>query len=458
MLIPKVEKFIGIETYVTRSPGIGGVIKQSVEDFVVEEVLVDGSKAQVDHQFARGVLGSSQTKQRYLLCVLVKRDWDTFRAIRAVAEQLNINTAQIHIAGIKDAKALTAQHIAIEGVTEEDIEEVKVKDLEVRLIGYFRSKLSSYYLRGNSFQVTIRGIRFAKSTIQERISRTVEELRAHGGLPNFFGHQRFGTTRPITHLVGKAIVKGDFRKAAMLFLTKTSPYEHPESQRAREELRDTRDIKKALGVFPKTLHYEGLMLKHLVSRQDDFVGAFKRLPMKLRLLFPQAYQSYLFNRFLSGRIREELPLNEAGVGDYVVSLERSGIPNVMMSRKVNAENLEEINVAIEKGKMRLALPLIGFKRGTSHGVQGEIEKKVMSAEGIAPEEFQVKDMPEVAARGELRTALVPLNDFRLDEISQDSANPSKRLARMRFTLRRGSYATVLLRELMKARDPIRAGF
>jgi len=108
--------------------------------------------------------------------------------------------------------------------------------------------------------------------------------------------------------------------------------------------------------------------------------------------------------------------------------------------------------------MRLALPLIGFKRRTSHGVQGEIETKIMGVEGIAPEEFQLNDMSEMAARGELRTALVPLNDFRLDEISLDSANPSKRLARMRFTLQRGSYATVLLRELMKARDPIRAGF
>jgi len=371
---------------------------------------------------------------------------------------LNINTAQIHIAGIKDAKALTAQHIAIEGVSEEDVQRVKVKDLEIRPIGYLRNRLSSYYLRGNSFQVTIRAIRFSKTTIQERIAKTVEELKACGGLPNFFGHQRFGTTRPITHLVGKAIVKGDFRKAAMLFLTETSPYEHPESQQAREELRDTQDIKNALGVFPKTLHYERLMLKHLAKKQDDFAGAFKRLPMKLRLLFPQAYQSYLFNRFLSGRIREELPLNEARVGDYAVSLERSGIPNVMMSRNVNVETLEEINVAIEKGKMRLALPLIGFKRRTSDGVQGEIEKKVMSAEGIAPEEFQVNDMPEMAVRGELRTALVPLNDFRLDEISLDSANPSKRLARMRFTLQRGSYATVFLRELMKARDPIRAGF
>jgi tRNA pseudouridine13 synthase len=461
LFVPKLEKFIGIEVYVTGSLGIGGVIRQHAEDFVVEEVLVDGSTAEVnlpESHVRYTVLGSSVAENRYLLCVLVKRNWDTFLAVDAVAKQLGISTKRIQIAGIKDAKAVTAQHITVEGVSAEEIQKIQVKDIEIRPIGYFHSKLSSYYLLGNHFHITIRAISQSKPAIKGRITRTVEELEAIGGVPNFFGHQRFGTTRPITHLVGKAFVQGNFKEAAMLFLAKPSPHEHPESRQAREQLQATQDFGQALKIFPKQLHFERLMLKRLAKKSDDFVGAFRRLPTKLRRLFPQAYQAYLFNKFLSRRIGKGLPLNRAEVGDYVVNVERSGLPMPKMHKTVTTRTLAEISETVQAGKMRLAIPLIGFKQQPSKGPQGEIEKQILQEEGISPENFRIAAMPEISARGELRTAITPLNSFLLDEISKDSINPSRHKAEVSFTLYRGSYATTVLRELMKSRNLIKAGF
>jgi tRNA pseudouridine13 synthase len=432
-----------------------------VDDFVVEEALVDGSRAEIDQSrrsVSRETSSFSPFKQRYLLCVLVKRNWDTFHATRVVAEQLGIDTNCIHFAGIKDAKAVTAQHITVEGVTAEEIKKVQAKDIKIRPIGYFRSKLSSYFLLGNNFHVTIRAVNHGKATTERRIAKTVERLEANGGIPNFFGHQRFGTIRPITHLVGKAIVEGNFRKAALLFLAKPSLHEHPESRWARQQLRSTQDFGQALKNFPKQLSYEKLMIRHLIRNRDDYLGAFRRLPVKLRELFPQAYQSCLFNRFLSGRIARGLSLVRAEVGDWVVNVERSGLPMLTVYKTVEAETLTEINTAIEVGRMRLAIPLIGFKQHTSLGVQGEIEKLVLEEEGIVPENFKISLSPEMAARGELRTVVTPLKDFSLNEVSEDSENPSKYKVDVRFALNRGSYATILLRELMKPRNLIKAGF
>ena len=448
---------MGIEVHATRSLGIGGAIRQFVEDFIVEEVLVNGSKAQVYPVKDYGEIEDAK-KERYLLCVLIKRNWDTFRAIREIANQLNINSGRVQIAGIKDAKAVTAQHITIEDVTPKEVKKIKVGDIEVRPLGYFRSKLSSYFLLGNNFHVTIRAVNHSKTTIKKRLAETLKELKTIGGVPNFFGHQRFGTTRPITHLVGKAIVQGNFKKAAMLFLAKPSPFEHPESREAREQLHSTQDFEKALKIFPKQLHYERLMLKHLAKKPKDFVGAFRRLPPKLRQLFPQAYQAYLFNKFLSRRIACGLPLNRVEAGDYVVNVERSGLPMIRMYKIVGAQKLGEFNQGVKKGRMRLALPIIGFKQSTSQGVQGEIEKEILEEEGITPEQFKVSLMPEISAKGELRTALTELRDYSLGKISRDMANPLKYLVRVRFTLYRGSYATVFLREIMKPRNPIKAGF
>ena len=457
-MVPKIEKLIGIEVYATRSLGIGGIIRRSVEDFVVEEVLVDGSKAEIAQSVMHQVLSSSPVRSRYLLCVMVKRNWDTFQALRMVAERLGISTRQIHIAGIKDARAVTAQHITIEGVSAEEIKKVKVRDIEARPIGYFRSKLSPYYLLGNSFITTIRAISHPKSTIKKRIQKTIEELQEVSGVPNFFGHQRFGTTRPITHLVGKALVKGNFKKATMLFLAKPSQHEHPESRRAREALQATQDFKQALKIFPKQLRYERQMLRRLAERPDDFAGAFRRLPTRLRELFPQAYQSYLFNRFLSRRIANGLPLNRAEFGDYLVNVERTGLPALTMHKISRTETSAEINKAMQAGNMRLAIPLVGFKQRLSLGIQGEIEKQILQEEGISLADFKIASLPEISARGELRTAITRLNNFLVNELSHDPTDPSKCEVKVSFVLHRGSYATVLLRELMKPRNVIRARF
>lgn len=458
MRVSRLEKSIGIEVYATSSPGIGGIIKQSCEDFVVEEILVNGSKAEVHTFPPPAPIKKEPLTGRYLLCILVKRNWDTFQALKAIAEQLSISPQKIQIAGIKDAKALTAQYITIRDINLEDIKSVNIKDVKILPVGYFKTKLSPYYLLGNSFKIIIRAIRHTKPIIHQRIKKIVEEIQALGGLPNFFGHQRFGTIRPITHIVGKAIVKGDFRKAAMLFLAKAYPLEHSESRIAREELYRTLDFEKALKAFPKHLYYERLMLQHLVKKPNDFKGAFRRLPVKLRKLFPQAYQAYLFNRFLSRRIALGLPLNTAEVGDYVVKIESTGLPSQSLYEIASQAKLSEINNAIASGKMHLAIRLVGFKQRLSKGVQSEIEKQILEEEGIALENFKIKGMPEMSLKGGLRTAITTLKDFKVEEISKDPANPRKNTVRVSFTLYRGSYATILLRELMKPRNPIKAGF
>jgi tRNA pseudouridine13 synthase len=456
--VPKIDKLLGIDVYATETAGVGGVIRESVDDFVVEEVLVDGSKASIGNAVETRVLGSSDAKQRYLLCVLVKRNWDTFIALKNIAKQLDVSQRQIQIAGIKDAKAVTAQHITIENCSMEDASRVNVKDIKLRPVGYVREKLSTYYLLGNSFTISIKTIKHSESTIAKRVTETATALDAIGGIPNFFGHQRFGTTRPITHLVGKAIIEGDFEKAATLFLAKSSNHEHPSSRSARKELQSTRDFKNALQNFPKQLRYERLMLRHLVEKPDDFVGAFRRLPVKLQALFVQAHQSYLFNRFLSARMENGFSLSRAEVGDFAVNVERSGLPMVNVAKVAGAENLSEINTLVKAGRMRVALPLVGIKQSLSQGVMGQIEKQVLEEESVETGSFKVDAVREMSRRGGLRAVVTPVRDFKLLGASASAARQKAHRADLSFMLLRGSYATVLLREIMKPSDPIKAGF
>jgi tRNA pseudouridine13 synthase len=456
--VPEIDRLLGIEVYATETAGVGGVIRESVDDFVVEEVLVDGSKATIEGATEQRVLGASPSKQRYLLCVLVKRNWDTFIALRNIAKQLDVSQKQISIAGIKDAKAVTAQHITVENCSIEDASKVNVKDIELRPVGYFHENLSSYYLLGNHFTIRVKVIKHSESTVAKRIAEVAEAVGAVGGIPNFYGHQRFGTTRPITHLVGKAIVEGDFEGAAMLFLAKSSIHEHPSSKQAREELQATGDFERALHNFPRQLRFERFMLRHLVEKPADFVGAFLRLPVKLQALFVQAYQSYLFNRFLSARAKNGFSLNKAEVGDYVVNVERSGLPMVNVAKVASSKTIAETNQFVKAGRMRVALPLTGMKQKPSQGVMGQIERRILEEEGVQTEDFRINAISEISGRGGVRAVLAPVQGFKLHGVSAVASNEREHQANLSFMLPRGSYATVLLREIMKPSNPRKAGF
>jgi tRNA pseudouridine13 synthase len=445
-----------MDSYCTTTLGIGGVIKEAVEDFVVEEVLVDGSKADSNGSVPAKVLGSTSQRQRFLLCTLVKRNWDTFIAVKNVAKSLGIDQNRIQFAGIKDAKALTAQFITLENVTAEDAANVDVKGIAVHPVGYMREMLSLFYLLGNHFTITIKHLDGTEEALKNQISQTSGQIAAVGGVANFFGHQRFGTTRPITHLVGKALRQGCFREAAMLFLAKPSPYEHPASHQARAELQESGDFKRALEAYPKQLRFERLMLTHLAEHPDDYVGAFRRLPPKLQALFVQAYQSYLFNRFLSERLRLGLGLAEVAVGDFVVGVERSGLPLTSMAKTVTVENLEQVNMQVREGRLRVALPIMGQKQRLSGGVMGEAEAEVLQGEGVDVEWNWTNELTRIGGKGGLRAVLCPVRDCTLKKVT---ANPEGGLeVQLSFGLLRGSYATVMLRELIKPADPVAAGF
>ena len=458
MGIPAIDQTLGMKVYASKTLGIGGVIRDSIEDFRVEEVLADGSVASIEEQEDNNALGATAHQQRYLLCVLIKRGWDNLSAVLRIAKELGISQRQIQIAGIKDARAVTAQHITIEGVSAEEISGIRIRDVEVRPLGYFRDGLAPFYLLGNKFRVRVKGISHREANTSRIIGETICALESSGGIPNFFGHQRFGTKRPITHIVGKAIAKGNFEEAAMLFLTQTSDYEHPESRQARADLRSNQNFKQALEDFPRQLRYERAMLGHLAEEPKDFIGAFQRLPPKLQELFVQAYQSYLFNLFLSERLKAGFSLNKAEPGDIVINVDHSGLPMSRTGKAASAESLADINNLVRVGKMRVALPLIGLKQKPSEGVMGEIQREILEAEGVETKGFRVSGLKIMSRKGELRAVVSPVKKFEFQNTASKEDSSSAREVELSLMLLRGSYATMFLREIMKPEDPVSSGF
>jgi tRNA pseudouridine13 synthase len=108
--------------------------------------------------------------------------------------------------------------------------------------------------------------------------------------------------------------------------------------------------------------------------------------------------------------------------------------------------------------MRVALPLIGIKQKLSQGTMGQIQRQILEEEGIRTENFRVNAISKMSGRGGLRAVLAPVRSLKLHGTSASASTQAERQADLSFMLLRGSYATVLLREIMKPANPIKAGF
>jgi tRNA pseudouridine13 synthase len=228
-------------------------------------------------------------------------------------------------------------------------------------------------------------------------------------------------------------------EAAFIYLALPFAGELQLSRRARERFWEDRDLSAALRAFPEHLRYERAMLNHLVAHPGDYAGSFLVLPSNLRRLFVHAYQSYLFNRLLSSRLRSGLSLDRAAEGD-VVCFARSGLPDVSRLERTTKDKLQAVNRLAERGRAFVTLPLLGHQSDLPGGAAGDAGREMLAEEGVRLEGFKVEACPELGSPGAIRAALLPCNI--VADVKDD-------VAELQFFLPPGSYATVVLREFMK---------
>lgn len=433
---------LGLKFYITSTRPIGGRIRVRLEDFIVEEISVDGLRANFS------INTSSDIKGEYLWFILEKRGIDMISAIMELSKALRIPFNHFYFAGIKDAKAITRQFVSTYPSYETLLKEFKHN--QIKLYGFFRRpfKLSPGMLYGNWFQIKISDIEVKNEKEAKRIvEKALHEIRTQGGVPAYYGYQRFGTIRPVTHIVGKYIIRGDFEAAVWEYVARPFPLE--KNYEARREAWNSRDPKVILKIYPSKLCHERAIASYLVKHPNDYVGALRRLPLTLRRMFVQAYQSYLFNLLLSKRIERGLSLKFPEIGDYVALLTPIGSFSSII--KVSQTNFKDLLQLIKNNKAILVGNLFGFNTRLCDGIPGEIEREVLEEEGIKLENFRVESLPEVSNKGGYRHLSFTVENLKLSNISSKSIT-------VQFILRKGNYATVFLRELMKPRDIVRAGF
>lgn len=432
------EKALGMELYSTDFPGIGGKLKTRFEDFVVEEISENRTTLSVQEwsestETPRIVEGDSN---RFATFTVQKMGLSTMDVSNILASTLKISRNYVSYAGLKDKRAITTQSMSVPSNAVESLLTAELSRIDIRDIHYTRYPIQIGDLWGNRFTILIKDI----TSDCEAALEVVNQLRERP-LLNYFGVQRFGVTRPNTHLVGKALINRDFEGAVRVMLSTTSEYESEELTNVRLEIAENlTPTEKMIESFPEDMGYEKAVMKELMNHPGDFERAIMKIPPRILTLQVHSFQSYIFNRLLSRRIRLGLPVDSPEVGDFLIKLDvtHSGRDSWLY---VTESSLEERRHQVESGEYGLALSIPGYSTRLPPVKQSEIVKQIMSDQNVKLTDFRNPNVKSLDSPGGLHLASIKLPDF--------DASCSDDGLLVRFSLRKGSYATVVMREIMK---------
>ncbi|MEM3152724.1 MAG: tRNA pseudouridine(13) synthase TruD [Candidatus Nitrosocaldus sp.] len=433
--VPNLDKIIGLEVYSTEGEGIQGRIKSSkgYGHFIVEEIIdsdgISVSKVRDD-------------QHRYPIFTLRKEGIDTIHALK---EFESIYGLKLNALGLKDADASTIQYVTAD--REIGGEELHTRHCRLTLIGYSDRMLRKRDLIGNRFTITIEldssidyGGSSSNSRCLENVHDIIMNVRARR-VGNFYGYQRFGSIRPVTHLVGKAIVKRRFRDAVDTFLTYTNEYEDEQGRRVRLLLRD-KISDEMIGHIPYHMDLERELAKGMLETNDP-IRALRRLPVGVRRLFVEAYQAYIFNRALSTSMKEEgYDVLNPCEGDLCFRVDRDN----RIGSMIRYDGVSSTSSVVP------VMQLVGYTF-KSIGRFGRLVESIMKEEQVTGKDFYVKEMQEVSVEGGFRPLPLLLLYDKFDVVEANGE-----IIRVRFALPKGSYATILLREVIKPVDPVSTGF
>jgi tRNA pseudouridine13 synthase len=439
------EQEVGIEWYVTETDGIGGRLRGRNEDFRVREI----------ENFETQPLSATPDAYPDVVFRATLRGWDTNDFVSQLSDELGISRERISWAGTKDKYAVTTQLFSVRGVDPEQFPEISKADID--LIGRAGRPIEFGDLAGNEFEIVV-----SETGTPWRAEEIFAELEEFGGrtaaVPNLFGQQRFGSQRPVTHEVGLHVARGQWEEAVMSYVG--NPYEAESDgtrearARAEEAASGDRDWAAVLEEYPRRLRFERSMLHTLAENggeePEDFREALETVPSNLQRLFVHAAQSYAFNLMLSERLERGLPFDRPIAGDVACFSDRDApseliVPDTDRLQRVTAERVDTMERHCERGRAFVTAPLVGTETELADGEQGEIERAVLDELDLAPGDF---DLPgEFDSTGTRRAVLLRTD---LD------VKTAEEQVTFEFALPKGSYATVVLREFLKA-DPIDMG-
>ncbi len=399
--------------YLTRElPGVGGRVKDRVEDFRVEELPLYEASGSGTHVYFR----------------VVKTGIPTPVAVSRIARYMGVRPGEIGVAGLKDARSVATQRMSLEHADPDKLARYRDSQMQVVWTGRHTNKLRPGHLRGNRFAIRVRGVGQAEL---ERVQEILDVL-SRRGVPNYFGHQRFGA-RSDTAVLGEALVRGELDEFMAILLGRAMPDDPPDCKAARDAF-DSGFHNRALQCWPRHYSNERRTLA-AYKKKCNPAAALSAVDKRMKRLYVSAFQSAIFNEVLSRRIES---IGCVLAGDLAKKNDTGGVFTVE-DAAVEQERADAFEISPTG-------PILGYRSSLATGEPGRIEREVLAGRGVAKEDF--RGLGSLKAKGTRR----PLR-FRIESPSLSAGDDEYgEYLELPCIAPSGSYAPVVLREITKT-DP-----
>jgi tRNA pseudouridine13 synthase len=396
--------------YLTRDlPGVGGRIREALDDFRVEEMPLYEACGEGTHVYFQ----------------LRKAGIPTPAAVERIARHMGVRRSDVGVAGLKDAHAVTTQWMSLEHADAGKLAAYHDSQMRVTWTGRHTNKLRPGHLAGNRFRIRVRGLG-AEAVAP---ARAILDVLRRRGVPNMFGRQRFGA-RGDTAALGRALVRRELDEFVALCLGRPRSDDPPDCRAARDAF-DAGHFSRALACWPR--HYANERRALAAYRKKRHAGAaLAAIDKRMRRLYISAFQSAIFNDVLLRRLDT---IDRVFAGDYAQKTDTGGM------FLVEDETAEQPRA----GRFEISPtgPVPGYRASLAEGQPGRIEREVLAAHGVTQEAF--RGLGALKAKGTRRALR-----FRIEQLDlRAGADDRGTFIELCFVAPPGCYATVVLREVMK---------
>ena len=400
--------------------GIGGVLKQRPEDFVVHEIPAYDASGDGEH----------------VLVEIEKTGLSTMDAIDHIARRLKVPRRDIGYAGLKDTHAVTRQWLSIRGPAPEAVNDVATEKIKVLFADRHRNKLRVGHLKGNRFIVKVRGVDPMKVVTLPPVLRQLTTR----GMPNYIGEQRFGR-RNNNDVLGAALLASDVDEVLRLLLGRPEPRKDSADEAAAREAFDAGNVAEALEKWPRRDRDERAALVRLVDGKSP-AAVVTAIDERVRGLWISAMQSRGFNATVARRIAA---IDDLIDGDIAFKHENGACFAV--------ESADAERPRAQRFEISATGPLIGPRMARPTAIAVIEERAALLDMGMSERAVAaIYDAP-AADRGRNDDGPPgvrrPLRVQPAELAAESGIDEHGAYITVRFALPLGAYATTLMRELMR---------
>ena len=271
-----------------------------------------------ENQFKRRKVFPDKNKN-ILLFSLMKKNIDTIGALDYITRLLHRNQKTLKFAGNKDKRAITTQKISSYNTLPGELISLTKnkrwnKNIEISNFSFSDKELRLGQLKGNQFCVCFRFIE-GLNNIKENLDKITKSINDKGFI-NYFGMQRFGVGNIPTHIIGKNVIKKNWKEAFINIISTEKMWEAMKALELKtkdlaKEIFDLEDKNKQMSIIsdillilPKFSIESKLLINYKKTGKNSYESSFRSLSKQLQILYPHAYQSYIWNLTVSYRLKK----------------------------------------------------------------------------------------------------------------------------------------------------------